>query len=154
MGKYSGGASYHTRVLRVVGKLCFCAAIAGFALNCKTKTETVTTAGGTTLTSDANLLKANIIDYHANFGKTDTDNERCLNCHGDMKSQETLNKDVLVFHARHAQITSTYKCTDCHTKVDLLQSSGEKLRSQVDVEAACATCHGPDSTHPLYQISK
>ena len=97
------------------------------------------------------LAGANITEFHASFSATDSDNNQCIECHGDMTDRVTLSDTILPFHERHEQITPDHRCVDCHTSVDLLEGSGATLRKQVDAEAVCSPCHGPGSIKPLYQ---
>lgn len=88
--------------------------------------------------------------------KSPSYDKNCLSCHGDIMTRTTLNPKIKEAHAAMVPFAPGYDekvgvtnetCTSCHSRVDLLQHSGEQIRKNADV-ASCGACHsksGPSS---------
>lgn len=147
--RHNGEKRKPPRASRLAVALGVCAIV--FApTGCKEEGDDIIVVSGPDDTPD-NLRGKNLVDFHASFAATDSDNQRCVECHGDMTDQVTRSATVLPFHERHEQLTPDYRCVDCHKKVDLLQGSGATLRKQVDTEEICLPCHDSSSPEPLFQ---
>jgi mono/diheme cytochrome c family protein len=87
--------------------------------------------------------------------------ENCLDCHGDVPTQQSLEPTITSIHAVMLPNTpgeeTEDKCVFCHRTVDLStgnqpeQPLSGNLRKRVNV-TMCAVCHGPlRPVTPLYQ---
>ncbi len=77
-------------------------------------------------------------------------NKDCLSCHDGIMTRATLNPQIKNAHAAMVPFAPAYDpkvgvtnevCRSCHGRGDLMQQSGEQLRTNGDVDS-CAACHG------------
>ncbi|MBI4831875.1 MAG: hypothetical protein HY801_10055 [Candidatus Lindowbacteria bacterium] len=71
-------------------------------------------------------------------------NDRCVDCHGSMKYETSLNPGIPGAHQAMLPETpgetNNERCLHCHPSVDLLEKSEQALMRQVDPNI-CALCH-------------
>jgi hypothetical protein len=91
----------------------------------------------------------NYVELHKNSG-TITD-AGCINCHGDKKTEQSLDSSYQTFHYKHLNSTLLdFTCNKCHSTTDIVEGSSFAYRRQVSADGnsmsgkpvGCMACHG------------